>query len=153
MDKPHPFRLGRFVEAQDPCYATVLEELRAGRKRSHWMWFIFPQLRGLGRSSTAREFGIASAAEARAYAEHPVLGPRLRECTRLVVDVEGHSAEEIFSYPDVLKFRSCMTLFKETAPEPQLFHTALAKYFGGEPDRLTLELLERDAASGPSASA
>src|SRR5947209_2448603 len=124
--------LQRFVNAQDPVYAEVIAELRAGRKESHWMWFIFPQVEGLGRSSMAQRYAIASAAEAKAYMEHPVLGPRLMECSRLAVAVEGRSVEEIFGWPDCMKFRSSMTLFAHAAPENGIFRAALEKYFHGE---------------------
>lgn len=136
-----PFDLVRFVNAQEPMYDRVCAELRNGRKSSHWMWFIFPQLRGLGSSSMAEKFGIGPRAEARAYLDHPVLGPRLRECTMLVSQIEGRSVEEIFGYPDDLKFRSSMTLFASVAPGDRVFRDALEKYFGGEPDARTLELL------------
>ena len=122
-------------------YPRVLAELRAGSKTSHWMWFIFPQLRGLGSSPMAHRFGISSLAEARAYLQHPLLGPRLRECTELALATEGRSVSEIFGHPDDLKFRSCMTLFQHAAPEERCFEEALQKYFRGEPDRRTLELL------------
>ena len=138
---PDPFDLERFVEAQDPVYARVLAELRAGRKQSHWMWFVFPQIAGLGRSSMAARFAIASLDEARAYLARPVLGGRLRECTELVLAVEGKSAHDIFGSPDDLKFRSCMTLFSRVAPAGSPFERALARYFGGEPDAATLERL------------
>jgi uncharacterized protein (DUF1810 family) len=145
-DGPHD--LGRFLEAQQGCYQRVLEELAVGRKTSHWMWFIFPQLEGLGVSATARRFGLAGLDEARAYLAHPLLGQRLRECTRAVLAVEGRSAHEIFGAPDDLKLRSCLTLFAAAvspgaACAEQLFSEALAKYYGGEPDPRTLELLER----------
>jgi uncharacterized protein (DUF1810 family) len=138
-----PFGLDRFVTAQNPVYDQVLAELRDGRKRGHWMWFIFPQLRGLGHSQMAAAFGIASRQEAEAYLNHPVLGTRLRECTRLVNLVEQRSITQIFGYPDDLKFRSSMTLFDRVASGSQLFDhqvfdTALEKYFGGERDPLTL---------------
>lgn len=132
------FDLRRFVEAQAPVYEQVRRELAAGRKTSHWMWFIFPQIRGLGHSPTALLFAIGSIAEASAYLEHPVLGQRLRECTALVNAVEGKSASQIFGSPDDLKFRSSMTLFAAAAPDESTFQQALEKYFGGEPDRLTL---------------
>ena len=137
------FNPRRFVEAQDPVYQSVLEELRAGHKRSHWMWYVFPQIRGLGGSAMAREYAISSKDEARAYAEHPILGARLRECTQLVMAVDGRTAAQIFSYPDELKFRSCMTLFEQSATEPAMFRAALLKYFGGKPDQLTLDILGR----------
>jgi uncharacterized protein (DUF1810 family) len=136
-----PFDLERFVSAQNPVYDRVCAELRKGRKSSHWMWFIFPQLRGLGLSAMAEKFGIASRAEARAYLNHPVLGPRLSECTALVNQIEGRSVEQIFSYPDDLKFRSSITLFASVAPSDHLFLDALEKYFAGEPDARTVELL------------
>ncbi|HUJ22051.1 MAG TPA: DUF1810 domain-containing protein [Bryobacteraceae bacterium] len=136
-----PYNLRRFVDAQDPVYERVRQELRGGRKSSHWMWFIFPQLRGLGQSQMAHTFGISSREEAQAYLEHPVLGSRIRECTRLVNLVEGRSIEQIFGYPDDLKFRSSMTLFASVQAEDPVFQDALKKYFGGEPDARTLELL------------
>ena len=137
------FNLGRFVEAQDQVYESVLEELMAGEKLSHWMWFVFPQIRGLGGSPMAEKFAISSLEEAKAYWEHTILGPRLEECTRLVLAVEGKSAEEIFGYPDDLKFRSCMTLFAECARGSTLiFFESLARYYGGEPDQATLGILE-----------
>jgi len=133
--------LQRFVDAQQAQYEQVCAELRAGRKRSHWIWFIFPQMRGLGHSEMAEFYGIASRQEAQAYLAHPVLGPRLRYCTELVMNVEGRSADDIFGFPDTLKFRSCMTLFASLAGDTQLFRNALQKYFGGEPDAKTLALL------------
>jgi uncharacterized protein (DUF1810 family) len=136
------YDLERFVNAQNPLYERVCEELRRGQKQSHWMWFIFPQLRGLGRSPTAIAFGISSALEARDYLMHPVLGPRLRECTSLVNLVEGRSVHEIFGSPDDLKFRSSMTLFAFVAPADPVFKEALSKYFGGKTDPRSIELLE-----------
>jgi len=138
---PDPFRLQRFIEAQAPVYPAVEAELRAGRKASHWMWFIFPQLEGLGRSGTARFYAITGLEEARAYLAHPILGQRLVHCVALVNAVEGRSAHEIFGSPDDLKFRSSVTLFREAVPENALFQAALDKYFGGEPDPATLALL------------
>jgi uncharacterized protein (DUF1810 family) len=135
------FDLRRFVEAQSRDYGTVLAELRAGRKRSHWIWYVFPQIAGLGSSAMSQKYAISSCDEARAYAEHPILGPRLRECTQLVLDVQGRGAGQIFPYPDDLKFRSCMTLFERCAADPAIFRAALEKYFGGEPDRTTLDIL------------
>lgn len=131
--------LERFIDAQDPVLERVLAELRAGRKTSHWMWFVFPQIRGLGLSPTAQHFAIASLAEAEAYLNHPVLGPRLRECTRLVNEVADRSIEQIFGYPDYLKFRSCMTLFAHATADNGIFVEARRKYFGGEDDPLTLD--------------
>jgi uncharacterized protein (DUF1810 family) len=136
-----PFDLNRFVVAQDPVYARVLAELRAGRKASHWMWYVFPQLRGLGWTCTAQRYGIASLVEARAYLAHPVLGPRLLGCVQILLDLTGGSAEQIFGYPDVLKLRSCLTLFAAAAADPRPFDEALARYYGGAPDPLTLERL------------
>ena len=136
-----PFDLERFVEAQAPVYERVRSELREGRKRSHWMWFVFPQIEGLGSSAMARRFAIASREEARAYLAHPVLGARLIECTRLVNRVEGKSVSQILGSPDDMKFRSSMTLFAQTAPENRDFADALEKFFGGEPDPLTIERL------------
>jgi uncharacterized protein (DUF1810 family) len=138
-----PFDLQRFVDAQDPVYAAVLEELEAGRKRGHWMWYVFPQVEGLGGSAMAQAYAIGSREEAAAYAAHPILGARLRECTGRVLAVNGRTAEQIFSYPDYLKFRSCMTLFEQCAAEPEVFRAALVKYFDGQPDALTLEILNR----------
>jgi uncharacterized protein (DUF1810 family) len=137
-----PYRLERFVEAQEPVYEQVCAELREGRKRSHWMWFIFPQIRGLGHSPTAQFFAIHSRAEALAYLLHPVLGARLRECVALVTAVERRDVGQIFGFPDDLKFRSSMTLFAEVAPEEKLFRQALDKFFEGEPDARTVELME-----------
>ncbi len=127
-----------FVTAQDPVYAAVLAELAAGHKRTHWMWFIFPQLRALGRSERAIRYGLADLDEAKVYLAHPVLGARLKECTRLVNGVDGRSAHEIFGSPDDMKFRSSMTLFARAAPEEPVFRAALEKYFGSEEDPLTL---------------
>lgn len=137
--------LHRFLTAQAPSYNTVLAELRAGRKSSHWIWFIFPQIAGLGHSSMAQQFAIGSIDEAKAYLQHPVLGWRLRECTQLVLDVNGRSAEEIFGYPDNLKFRSCMTLFLTATTDNTLFKHALLKYFDGQPDQSTLDILAQQS--------
>ena len=131
--------LQRFVDAQDAIYDRVLTELRAGRKTSHWMWFIFPQIAGLGSSPMAQEFAIASLDEARAYLAHEVLGPRLQECTRLVMAVQGKPIADILGYPDDLKFRSCMTLFAEAGGTSAPFRDALQQYFAGKPDARTLE--------------
>ncbi|MBH0200562.1 MAG: DUF1810 domain-containing protein [Nitrospira sp.] len=137
------YNLQRFLDAQEGVYDTVLNELRVGRKSSHWIWFIFPQITGLGHSGMAQQFAIASLDEAKAYLQHPVLGPRLRVCTQLVLNVNGRSAEEIFGYPDNLKFRSCMTLFLTAATDNNLFNNALLKYFDGKPDQLTMNVLAR----------
>ncbi len=139
---PKLFDLERFLSAQDPVYDTVIAELRNGRKQSHWMWFIFPQLKGLGHSAMAQHYGIGSLAEALAYLGHPVLGPRLRECTEVVVQLTDSPVEKIFGYPDDLKFHSSMTLFAQAAPQPSVFAAALDKYFASAPDPLTLERLE-----------
>jgi len=130
-----------FVAAQDPIYASVLAELRAGQKATHWMWFIFPQLRALGRSATALRFGIADLDEARAYLAHPVLGPRLRECTEAVNRVSGRTAHEIFGSPDDMKFRSSMTLFAHAADDPAPFRRALERYYDGLEDPVTVGLI------------
>ncbi|HUX44758.1 MAG TPA: DUF1810 domain-containing protein [Terracidiphilus sp.] len=137
-----PFHLERFLTAQAEVYAGAVEELREGHKQSHWMWFIFPQMKGLGRSPQADYFAIGSMEEATAYLEYPLLGARLRMCTRLVNAVEDRSAHEIFGSPDDLKFHSSMTLFDCAAEDDAEFQAALDKYFRGEPDRLTLELLK-----------
>jgi len=136
-----PYDLDRFISAQAGVFEQVLVELEAGEKRSHWVWFIFPQLKGLGRSSRAEFYGIGSLVEAAAYARHPVLGPRLEQCTRLVNAVEKRTIEQILGFPDDLKFRSSMTLFARAVPENALFSDALKKYFNGEPDPRTVELL------------
>jgi uncharacterized protein (DUF1810 family) len=137
-----PFLLQRFVEAQAPIWAKVLVELKAGYKQSHWMWFVFPQLKGLGHSAMAEHYGIASLDEARAYLEHPVLGARLREATQLVLDGRESNVHAIFGSPDELKFRSCMTLF-DAAASNSIFAAALTKYFDGTPDPLTLSKLKK----------
>ena len=134
--------LARFVSAQETVYPAVVAELRSGRKRSHWMWFVFPQLRGLGRSETARRFGVGSIDEARAYAAHPVLGPRLLECTRLVLGVHNRSAHDVFGSPDDMKFHSSMTLFARAEPGQPAFADALGRYFASRQDAQTLALLE-----------
>ena len=135
------FELQRFVDAQHSIYADVVSELTSGRKRTHWMWFIFPQIAGLGRSEMARRYAISSREEAAAYLAHPILGPRLRECTQLVLNVRDHDIHEIFGSPDDVKFRSSMTLFKCCDSPNGLFDAAIGKYFHGEPDLRTLELM------------
>jgi uncharacterized protein (DUF1810 family) len=139
-----PFNLRRFVDAQQPVLEQVSSELRAGYKVTHWMWFIFPQIRGLGFSHMANTYAISSREEAEAYLSHPLLGPRLRECTRLVNAVQGRSIEEIFGDPDFLKFRSSMTLFAHATSDNQVFLDALDKYYGGERDDSTLQKLTGD---------
>ena len=136
-----PYNLQRFVDAQNRVYDQVRSELQGGRKRSHWIWFIFPQIGGLGRSHMAEAFAIASKDEAAAYVNHPILGSRLRECTRWVTEVEGRTLEQILGHPDNLKFRSSMTLFAMATADNQLFVAALRKYCNGEPDPSTLERL------------
>ena len=133
--------MNRFVEAQRSTYERALAELRSGRKRSHWMWYVFPQLAGLGRSATSRRYAIRNAAEARAYLDHPVLGPRLIECAAAVLDIDGRSAYEIFGSPDDLKLHSCATLFARASPPGSVFARLLAKYFGGREDEATVRLL------------
>ena len=139
MSKSDPYDLSRFVEAQDTVYRRVLTELGQGCKTSHWMWFVFPQIEGLGRSAMARRFAISSLEEARAYLQHRVLGPRIEECARLVCEVSGKTIHEIFGSPDDMKFRSSMTLFALAAPERGIFDEALKKYFAGQKDPLTLD--------------
>ena len=136
-----PFDLARFVQAQASCYERALAEIRSGRKRTHWMWYIFPQLDGLASSSTAQYYSIKSLAEAKAYLEHPILGPRLLECAEAAVGVEGRSATEIFGTPDDLKLRSCATLFACVSARDAVFDRLLEKYYGGERDGKTLHLL------------
>ena len=133
--------LEHFVEAQAPVYDMVVAELSAGQKRSHWMWFIFPQLAGLGSSPMAQRFALASLEDARAYLAHNILGPRLIDCTRLVLAVEGRDAHEIFGSPDDLKFGSSMTLFARAAPAETAFSRALDRYYDGIEDARTLALL------------
>jgi len=138
-----PFNLDRFVRAQAPVIDAVYEQLRGGHKRSHWMWFVFPQLAALGASSMAKQFGISSVDEARAYLAHPVLGPRLRECCALLLEVQGRSINEILGYPDDLKLRSCLTLFLRAAPGDAVFSGCLEKFYAGVPDPRTLDLCAR----------
>lgn len=140
MDDPHA--LQRFVDAQQGVYAQALAELRAGAKASHWMWFVFPQLRGLGRSAMAQHYGLAGLAEAQAYWQHPLLGPRLAECTAALLAVPpGRSARQVLGTPDDLKLRSCMTLFMQAVPAEPMFRQALERFFDGAPDALTLDRL------------
>jgi uncharacterized protein (DUF1810 family) len=138
MTSDDAFGLQRFVAAQAPVYDRVRAELNNGRKQSHWMWFVFPQIAGLGHSAMAQRYAISSLDEAKAYLAHSVLGPRLRECTQLVVQVEGKSAHEILGSPDDMKFHSCMTLFARAAPQEGIFTDALEKYFGGAEDQATV---------------
>ena len=136
-----PHNLQRFLDAQAHVIDQVLAELRDGRKRSHWMWFIFPQIAGLGSSPTAQHFAISGRAEALAYLAHPTLGPRLRQCTDLVNQIPNRTIDDIFGYPDDLKFRSSVTLFSSVAPGEAVFRTALDRYFAGQADPATLALL------------
>ena len=138
----NPFNLDRFIDAQASVFSQVLDELHEGSKRTHWIWFIFPQLKGLGHSPTSLFYSLESLEEAEAYERHPLLGPRLFECTRLVNLVKGRNLLQIFGTPDDLKFRSSMTLFARAAEDPTVFQEALKKYFNGEGDPLTLKLLE-----------
>jgi uncharacterized protein (DUF1810 family) len=140
-DPNDPYDLQRFVDAQNLCFERVCSELRSGRKTSHWMWFIFPQIKGLGYSPLARKFAISSRDEAEAYLRHSSLGPRLRECTEMINLTEGRSIAQIFGSPDDVKFRSCMTLFAHATTDNQVFMDALQKYCGGKFDPLTLERL------------
>ena len=142
IEEHDPHDLARFLDAQSRVIEQVRAELRSGHKRGHWMWFIFPQIRGLGSSPTAQHFAIASREEAAAYLKHPTLGPRLIECTQLMLAVKGRTSEQILGEIDSLKFRSSMTLFAEVTLKEKVFQEALQKYFDGEPDPLTLEILE-----------
>lgn len=135
-----PFDLQRFVAAQDAVLDVVLAELRAGRKRSHWIWFVFPQLAALGLSPMAKRYGLRSLSEARAYLAHPVLGERLRHCCGLLLQLEGVSAHQVLGHPDDLKLRSCLTLFQLAAPDEALFRECLERFYGGQPDGSTVEL-------------
>ncbi len=139
---PDPYNLQRFLDAQDRIFDEVCAELQAGRKRGHWMWFIFPQLKGLGHSSTAQFYGISGRDEAQQYLRHPILGHRLRHCTQLLLGTEGRSIDDILGYPDNLKFRSCMTLFAHATDDNQPFVEAVNKFFAGEFDRSTLDRLQ-----------
>jgi uncharacterized protein (DUF1810 family) len=141
-----PYYLQRFVDAQQAVFERACRELRRGRKQSHWMWFVFPQIKGLGRSETAQKYAISSREEASAYLAHPILGPRLRECSQIVANLEGVSGEDIFGYPDEMKFRSSMTLFTQVAADNEVFKRCLERYFQGEPDPATLAAL---ATLGP----
>ena len=139
MNDPHNLR--RFLDAQETVWPDAVDELGRGAKASHWMWFVFPQLKALGRSATARRYGIADLREAEAYWQHPLLGPRLKTCTEAMLGVDGKSALQILGSPDDLKFRSSMTLFSRAAPDEPVFRQAIDKYFGGRADERTLELL------------
>ena len=138
-----PFQLSRFVKAQDKIYSRALAELKSGRKRSHWIWFVFPQIEGLGFSSTTQYYSIKSLEEARQYLDHPLLGKRLRECAETILALQGLSASTIFGYPDDLKLKSSMTLFAAAAEGQSVFSRVLEKYYQGNPDQSTLAILER----------
>ena len=138
-----PYNLSRFVQAQEQTYDQALAELNAGRKRSHWMWYVFPQLDGLGSSPITKRYSIKSEAEARAYLDHPVLGQRLVDCAEAILRVEGKSAREILGSPDDLKLKSCATLFARVSPPGSVFERILEKFYSGEPDAATLRLLAR----------
>jgi uncharacterized protein (DUF1810 family) len=137
-------RLDRFIDAQAPVYAQALAELRAGQKQSHWMWFVFPQMVGLGQSATSRAYAIQSLEEARAYIAHPVLGVRYRECCQAMMNLRGRSAQDVFGPVDAQKYHSSLTLFAEAAPDDVLFYNLLEKYFDGDADEATLELLAHE---------
>jgi uncharacterized protein (DUF1810 family) len=143
MAAADPYDLNRFAQAQQRDYDRAISEIRSGRKQSHWMWYIFPQLEGLGFSATSQHYAIKSIAEADAYLRHPVLGPRLLECVRATLGLEGKSASEVFGSPDDMKLRSCATLFASVSPAGSVFEQLLDKYFGGGRDGKTLELLGR----------
>jgi len=143
METSDRFALSRFLRAQETSYETALAELRPGSKRSHWMWFIFPQIAGLGSSPTAQLYAIKTVEEAEAYAAHPILGPHLIACAEALLNVEGKSASEIMGYPDDLKLRSSATLFAEVSPPGSVFHRLLDKFFEGKPDMQTLEILAK----------
>jgi uncharacterized protein (DUF1810 family) len=136
-----PYNLARFVEAQEEDYEQALSEIRGGRKRSHWMWYMFPQFEGLGSSWTSQRYSVKSEAEAEAYLAHPVLGPRLVECAEAALRVDGRSAREIFGSPDDMKLRSCATLFASVSSADSVFHRLIDKYFHGKRDDRTLELM------------
>lgn len=140
-DRADRHNLSRFVQAQAGDYERALAEIRGGRKRTHWMWYVFPQLEGLGSSLTARRYAIKNLDEAEAYLNHPVLGPRLLACAQAALDLEGRSANEVFGWPDDQKLRSCATLFARVSPPGSAFERLLAKYFEGQPDAQTLALL------------
>jgi len=147
LSEDNSFDLDRFVEAQAPVYATVLGELRAGRKRTHWIWYILPQLRGLGTSQMSMRYGLESLAEAKAFLAHPVLGLRLRECVRTLNALPEKDAVAVLGSIDALKLRSCLTVFAEASPEESLFREGLEKYFQGRPDTATLSLIDRATRS------
>lgn len=138
-----PFNLQRFVDAQEDSYDSALGELREGRKTSHWIWYVFPQMKGLGFSQASQFYGLSGLDEARYYLAHPILGPRLRECVEAMLATGDKNAEDALGFTDAMKFRSSMTLFAQAAPQEALFAQALARFFAAEPDRKTLDLLQR----------
>jgi uncharacterized protein (DUF1810 family) len=150
--KNDPFDLDRFVEAQSSAYDTAIGELRSGRKRSHWIWYVLPQVRGLGASQLSTKYGLQSLAEAQAYLAHPVLGSRLRECVRTLNALPGNDAVAVLGGIDALKLRSCLTVFAQASEKESLFREALDKYFSGEPDEATLSLLGRTSRSRSQAT-
>jgi uncharacterized protein (DUF1810 family) len=149
-DQLDAFNLQRFVQAQDPVFNKVQKELNEGKKRSHWMWFVFPQFTGLGSSPMSQRFAIRSREEAQAYLDHPLLGTRLRICTQEVLNIPEGSVESIFGHPDNLKFHSSITLFAQLSPDHSVFHQALNKYFHGIPDNWTLQLMDSKQAQLPT---
>lgn len=148
MNRDDPFDLGRFTSAQETVYDRALAELRSGKKRTHWMWYVFPQIDGLGYTPTTKHYAIKSLAEARQYLDHPVLGPRLLECTAAVLCIQDRSVSEVFGYPDNLKLRSSMTLFARVAEPDSVFVRVLGKYYDGAHDIRTLQLLEAPRIGG-----
>ena len=148
-DQLDAFNLQRFVQAQDPVFNKVQKELNEGKKRSHWMWFVFPQFAGLGGSDMSKCFAISSREEAQAYLDHPLLGARLLICTQEVLNIQEGSVESIFGHPDNLKFHSSITLFAQISPDHSVFHQALNKYFHGIPDNWTLQLMDSKQAQLP----
>jgi uncharacterized protein (DUF1810 family) len=139
-----PYDLQRFISAQESVIDDVIHELKAGEKKTHWMWFVFPQIHGLGRSEIAKHYAISSKEEALAYLSHPVLGARLNQCVCILADLSGRSAEQIFGSTDAMKFRSSMSLFASVSADGNIFEAALSKYYDGRPDQATLEILRRD---------
>lgn len=155
MDAPDAFDLGRFVAAQDAggSYRSAVTELKAGRKTTHWMWYVFPQIAGLGQSAASKRYAISSLAEARAYLAHPVLGPRLLECAGTLTTLSGRTAEDILGGIDAMKLRSSMTLFQHAAPDEPVFGSVLSQYFGGVPDSATQRLISQPGLSSSGATA
>ncbi len=148
-DRPDPYQLNRFLQAQEGVYERALAEMASGQKRSHWMWFIFPQLDGLGSSAMAKRYAIKSSAEAKAYLAHPILGPRLAKCAEVLLGLEGLSAHDIFGFPDELKLKSCATLFAVVSAPGSVFQRLLDRCYGGETDAATLRLLAAGLGDQP----